>query len=166
VEQDAPVLAGTFGENLRYAAPEATAAEVTEVLRTTRLDDLVARLPDGLDTEVGARGSTLSGGERQRLAIARALLRHPQVLLLDEATSQLDARNEGALRDAVAAGRAAVHGAADRTPALDGHRCRPHPAAARRPGTGNRHPYRADRHRSLYAELAASQLLTPEPETA
>lgn len=67
------------------------------MLRTTRLDDLVTRLPDGLDTEVGPRGIALSGGERQRLAIARALLRRPQVLLLDEATSQLDARNEAAL---------------------------------------------------------------------
>ncbi len=71
-------------------------------LRDTRLDELVERLPDGLDTDVGPRGVTLSGGERQRLAIARALLREPEVLLLDEATSQLDARNEEALRDTVA----------------------------------------------------------------
>ncbi|MGH3939161.1 MAG: ABC transporter ATP-binding protein [Pseudonocardiaceae bacterium] len=99
VEQDAPALAGTFGENLRYAAPEATDTEVAEVLRATRLDELVAQLPSGLDTHIGPRGVALSGGERQRLAIARALLRHPEVLLLDEATSQLDARNEEALRE-------------------------------------------------------------------
>lgn len=101
VEQDAPALAGTIGANLRYAAPDASDAEVADVLRATRLDELVAGLPRGLDTEVGPRGTTLSGGERQRLAIARALLRHPDVLLLDEATSQLDARNEVALRETI-----------------------------------------------------------------
>ena len=72
------------------------------MLATTRLDDMVTRLPDGLDTLVGHRGTKLSGGERQRVAIARALLRHPRLLLLDEATSQLDAVNEAALRDTIA----------------------------------------------------------------
>ncbi|MFG2333741.1 ABC transporter ATP-binding protein [Streptomyces sp. NPDC048604] len=102
VEQDAPVLSGTLRENLLFAAPEATEAELAEVLVRARLDGLVERLPQGLDTVVGHRGSKLSGGERQRVAIARALLRRPRLLLLDEATSQLDAVNELALRDAVA----------------------------------------------------------------
>ena len=83
-------------------APEATEAELRDVLRITRLGDLVARLPDGLETQVGHRGTRLSGGERQRVAIARALLRRPRLLLLDEATSQLDAINEAALRETVA----------------------------------------------------------------
>ncbi len=102
VEQDAPVLSGSLQENLVLGAPDATDAEVAEVLRITRLADLVARLPDGLDTAVGHRGTRLSGGERQRVAIARALLRRPRLLLLDEATSQLDALNEAALRETVA----------------------------------------------------------------
>jgi len=85
VEQEAPVLAGTLRDNLRYAAPEAEDAALHAVLAEARLDALVARLPDGLDTEIGTRGATLSGGERQRVAIARALLRSPALLLLDEA---------------------------------------------------------------------------------
>ncbi|MFI8966630.1 ABC transporter ATP-binding protein [Streptomyces sp. NPDC053493] len=102
VEQDAPVLSGTLRENLTFAAPDATDEEIRRVLVRARLDALVARLPDGLETVVGHRGSKLSGGERQRVAIARALLRSPRLLLLDEATSQLDAVNELALRDVVA----------------------------------------------------------------
>ncbi|MFF5213013.1 ABC transporter ATP-binding protein [Streptosporangium sp. NPDC000396] len=102
VEQDAPVLSGSLRDNLLLGAPEATDHDVRRVLRTARLDGLVARLPQGLDTLVGHRGTKLSGGERQRVAIARALLRRPRLLLLDEATSQLDAVNEAALRDTVA----------------------------------------------------------------
>ncbi len=102
VEQDAPVLAGTLRENLLFAAPHATDSEVRDVLVRARLDAVVERLPEGLETVVGHRGSKLSGGERQRVAIARALLRRPRLLLLDEATSQLDAVNELALRDVVA----------------------------------------------------------------
>jgi ABC-type multidrug transport system fused ATPase/permease subunit len=102
VEQDAPVLAGTFRENLVFGAPGATDEEIAHALARTRLDDLVERLPEGLETPVGHRGVLLSGGERQRVAIARALLRRPRLLLLDEATSQLDAVNELRLREVVA----------------------------------------------------------------
>lgn len=102
VEQDSPILSGTLRDNLLLSAPDADAAQMRDVLRRTRLDSLVARLPDGLDTPIGHRGSTLSGGERQRVAIARALLRRPGLLLLDEATSQLDAANEAALHETLA----------------------------------------------------------------
>jgi ABC-type multidrug transport system fused ATPase/permease subunit len=98
VEQDAPVLSGTLRDNLVFGAPGTGQRELDTVLTTTRLDDMVDRLPDGLDTLVGHRGIKLSGGERQRVAIARALLRRPRLLLLDEVTSQLDAVNEAALR--------------------------------------------------------------------
>ncbi len=158
VEQEAPVLAGTVRENLLYAAPDATADELRAVLATTRLEGIVGRLADGLDTEVGSRGTTLSGGERQRVAIARALLRAPRLLLLDEASSQLDAVNEQALRDAVAAAaaeravvaiahRLSTVVAADRIVVLDGGRVRAQ-------GT---HPELVEGD-ELYRELAATQL--------
>ncbi len=102
VEQDAPVLSGTLRENLIFGAPHAGDDELRRALRTTRLEGMVAALPQGLETTVGHRGMKLSGGERQRVAIARALLRRPRLLLLDEATSQLDAVNEAALRETVA----------------------------------------------------------------
>ncbi|MCX4692296.1 ABC transporter ATP-binding protein [Streptomyces sp. NBC_01408] len=102
VEQDAPVLAGTLRDNLMLAAPGASPDELHRVLEQVRLTALVDSLPQGLDTEVGHRGTALSGGQRQRIAIARALLRRPRLLLLDEATSQLDALNESELREVIA----------------------------------------------------------------
>ena len=110
VEQDTPVMAGTLRENLAYAAPGASDAEMHEALAVTGLEPLLERLGGDLEAEVAHRGGSLSGGERQRVAIARALLRRPRLLLLDEATSQLDAANEAALRDVVdeLAGRTTV----------------------------------------------------------
>lgn len=103
VEQDAPLLSGTLRDNLVYGRPDATEEEIRDAVAQTRLDTLVNRLPDRLDTAVGHRGNFLSGGERQRVALARALIRRPRLLLLDEITSQLDAANEMAIRDVVAA---------------------------------------------------------------
>src|SRR5918996_698853 len=111
VTQDGHLFHDTIRANLRYAAPEAGDAEIVDALRRARLGELLATLPDGLDTVVGERGYRLSGGERQRLTIARLLLAHPRVVILDEATAHLDSTSEIAVQAALAealAGRTAV----------------------------------------------------------
>jgi ATP-binding cassette subfamily B protein len=94
VEQDPFIFHTSVADNVRYARPDATDAQVLDALSAAGLDELVASMPDGPDTTVGERGRQLSAGERQRIAIARAFLAGPVVLVLDEATGSLDPSSE------------------------------------------------------------------------
>ena len=102
VTQDGHLFHDTVRANLLLARPEATDAQLWDALRRARLEELIASLPDALDTLVGDRGYRLSGGERQRLTIARLLLAQPQVVILDEATAHLDSSSEAAVQAALA----------------------------------------------------------------
>jgi len=101
VAQDTYLFNDTLRANILIARPEATDAELQAAIEHASLGELVAALPDGLDSAVGERGTSLSGGQRQRVAIARAFLKDAPILILDEATSHLDAVNEQAVRRAL-----------------------------------------------------------------
>jgi ATP-binding cassette subfamily B protein len=111
VTQEAHLFHDTVRANLAYARPEATETEMVAALRAAQIWDLVAGLPEGLDTVVGDRGHRLSGGEKQRIALARLLLKAPGVVVLDEATAHLDSESELAVQralDRALAGRTAL----------------------------------------------------------
>jgi ATP-binding cassette subfamily B protein len=94
VQQDVFLFGGSIRDNIAYGRLGATEADIVEAARRARLEDLVASLPEGLDTIIGERGVKLSGGQKQRLAIARMFLKNPPILILDEATSSLDTETE------------------------------------------------------------------------
>src|SRR5271165_3461284 len=101
VTQDPHLFHDTLRANLLYARPEATEAEVLVALEQAQIRHLVGDLPDGLDTVIGERGYRLSGGEKQRVALARLLLKAPDIVVLDEATAHLDSESEAAVQRAL-----------------------------------------------------------------
>jgi len=101
VPQEPFLFAGTIGDNIAFARPDASDEEIHEAIDKVGLTDVVDRMPNGLDTVVHERGQTLSSGERQLLALARAFLAHPRVLVLDEATSNLDLQSETKIENAL-----------------------------------------------------------------
>jgi subfamily B ATP-binding cassette protein MsbA len=102
VTQEVVLFAGTVAENIAYARPDATRAEIEDAARRAHAMGFIETMPGGLDAKVGDRGLTLSGGQRQRISIARAILRDPAILIMDEATSMIDTQSEAEITQAIA----------------------------------------------------------------
>jgi subfamily B ATP-binding cassette protein MsbA len=101
VSQDTVLFNASIRDNIAFAKPDATSEQIKDAAKSAQALDFIEQLPDGFDTQIGERGFMLSGGQRQRLAIARALLRRPEILILDEATSALDTASESAVQKTI-----------------------------------------------------------------
>jgi len=101
VQQDVFLFTGTLRENIAYGKLNATNEEIEAAAKMAHMEDFIAELPDGYETQVGERGLKLSGGQKQRIAIARMFLKNPPILILDEATSALDTETEAVIQEAL-----------------------------------------------------------------
>jgi ATP-binding cassette subfamily B protein len=102
VQQDVFLFGGTIRENIAYGDLDAPEERIVDAARRARLTEMIAAMPQGLETVVGERGVRLSGGQKQRLAIARMFLKNPPILILDEATSSLDSQTEQGIQASLA----------------------------------------------------------------
>ena len=139
VPQKAYLFSGTVASNLRYGKPDATEEEMWAALEIAQARDFVEAMPDGLDAPIAQGGTNVSGGQRQRLAIARALIREPEIYLFDDSFSALDLATDARLRAALAPGHPGRHGADRRAAGVDDPRRRPDPRARGRRGRRPRH---------------------------
>ncbi len=156
VPQDTVLFNDSIRYNIAYGDVSAEPAQIEDAARRAQLSDFIAKLPDGYLTRVGERGLKLSGGEKQRVAIARVLMKNPEILIFDEATSSLELAHRARDPGESAPDLGPPHDARDRAPALDRGRCRRDPRAGRRRDCRARHASDAARaRRNLRGDVGA-----------